>query len=153
MRLRIPQIIFKAENDGYNLNNVYAKCREYSDSYSACVILIESSEGAIFGALIDTMPTCRSSIQFVGTPDSFVFTLHPMVNKYPSTHKNSQIALFAADYFTIGMEGGGPALRIDDKLKIGRTYQSDTFDNEPLTQTEGSTANDFKIIKFEILKL
>lgn len=131
MRLRIPQVIYQSSNDGYQLSNVYRKCAEYAESYSACTVLIEAEDGAIFGALIDTMPICSSKFQ--GSGDSFVFTLHPEVNKYPFSSKNNQIALFAMDYFLIGMGDKGPALRVDEQLKIGRSYKSETFQNDPLT--------------------
>jgi len=37
------------------------------------------------------------------------------------------------DYLAIGSGDKGPALRIDETLKVGRSYQSETFQNEPLT--------------------
>lgn len=60
MRLRIPQVIYQASEDGYQISNVYSKCAEYSESYSASIVLIESDEGAIFGALVDSMPICSN---------------------------------------------------------------------------------------------
>jgi len=125
MRLRIPQVIYKASVDGYQLSNVYRRCEEYVESYSACVILIESEDGAVFGALVDSIPVCSSKFQSSG--ESFVFTLHPEVNKYPFTGKNNYVSLFAMDYFTIGTGNDGPALRVDELLKIGRSYASETF--------------------------
>ena len=45
MRLRIPQVIYQSSNDGYQLSNVYRKCAEYAESYSACTVLIEAEDG------------------------------------------------------------------------------------------------------------
>ncbi len=49
------------------------------------------------------------------------------MNKYPFANKNNNVALFAVDYFAIGMENKGPALRVDEQLKVGRSYASETF--------------------------
>lgn len=45
--------------------------------------MIETTEGAIFGAYLDVMPRQKDG-KFVGSGDSFVFTLKPQLNKYTS---------------------------------------------------------------------
>jgi hypothetical protein len=76
--------------------------------------LIESTDGAIFGAYIDVMPEEKGGI-FHGTGDSFVFTLKPTLNKYTSVDGHTfKIALFEDSYFCIGFDGEGPAIRVDD---------------------------------------
>ena len=62
--------------------------------------------------------------------------------------------MFDGTYFLIGFDDKGPAIRVDDVLKQGRSYQSATFKNEPLTldPNEGS-CNDFKIAKLEVIKI
>ena len=150
MRIRIPKVVYKASEDGYNLVNIYNKCDQYTESYSISIILVESTQGEIFGAFVDAIPS-QNSNKFVGTTDAFVFTLHPSVNKYPATNLNQQIVLFADNYFAVGFGDEGPALRVDDKLKQGRTYKSETFGNIPLTQGKGPLATDFVVAKLEIL--
>lgn len=81
MRIRIPKVIFQASEDGYNIRNLYKKCDEFTDSYEHAIILIESTDGAIFGAYIDVMPESKDN-KFIGAGDSFVFTLSPQLNKY-----------------------------------------------------------------------
>ena len=56
MRIRIPQLVFKASEDGYSLHQLYAATEQYSDSYYACLILIRDTKNAVFGALLDTCP-------------------------------------------------------------------------------------------------
>jgi hypothetical protein len=77
--------------------------------------------------------------------------LHPSVNKYPASNQNTKIALFAETYIAIGFGDEGPALRVDDRLKQGRTYKSETFGNIPLTQSTSALATDFIVAKLEIL--
>jgi len=73
--------LFKGSDHGYNLNTLYNKCEGFSDSYEHCVILIESVNGAIFGAYLDLLPDKKQK-KFVGSYDSFVFTLKPALNKF-----------------------------------------------------------------------
>lgn len=155
VRIRIPEVIFKASEDGYNIQRMYKKCEEYTDSYEHTVILIESTEGAIFGAYIDMMPEANDG-KFVGSGDSFVFTLAPKLNKYNAKDipGKMRIALFDQKYFLLGFDGKGPAIRVDDVFKQGRSYQSATFENDPLTcSSDAGTMNDYTIAKLEVIKL
>lgn len=43
--------------------------------------MIESVNGAIFGAYLDLLPDKKQK-KFVGSYDSFVFTLKPTLNKF-----------------------------------------------------------------------
>jgi len=83
VRIRIPEVIFKASEHGYNIKKIYEKCEEYADSYEHCIILIESTEGSIFGAYLDVIPQAKEG-KFVGSGESFVFTLSPVLNKFTS---------------------------------------------------------------------
>ena len=56
IRIRIPQLVFKASEDGYNLQKMYAATDTYANSYYACLILIRDMDGNVFGALMDTCP-------------------------------------------------------------------------------------------------
>jgi hypothetical protein len=56
IRIRIPQLVFKASEDGYNLQQLYAATEQYADSYYTCLILIRDLEDNVFGALVDTVP-------------------------------------------------------------------------------------------------
>lgn len=55
------------------------------------------------------------------------------------------------DYMTVGSNGDGPAIRFDDKLDTGRSYHSETFDNELLTlETVGAFKDTFNIDELEV---
>ena len=56
LRIRIPKLIFKASEHGYNINQLYAKTEPLANSYHCCLILIRDMDSNVFGALIDTMP-------------------------------------------------------------------------------------------------
>ena len=54
-------------------------------------------------------------------------------------------------YLTIGANGQGPAIRFDEKLETGRSYSSETFQNDILTlETEGAFKDTFKIDELEV---
>ena len=44
VKIRIPQIAYKASIDGFNLRNLYNACDNYLDSYQMCLILIKTTE-------------------------------------------------------------------------------------------------------------
>ena len=56
IRIRIPEILFKASDHGFNIRNLYRKCEEFEDGYEHVILLIETTDKAIFGAYIDVMP-------------------------------------------------------------------------------------------------
>ena len=155
IRIRFPVVLFKASEHGYNIKNLYQICDQYNEGYEHVILLIETTESAIFGAYLDVIPAPVEN-KFVGSADSFVFTLSPQLNKF-SAADNVQIhkvCLFEPNYFCVGFDGDGPAIRVDDQFKQGRSYKSATFNNEPLTQsTEIGKCNDFQIAKLEIIKL
>lgn len=47
------------------------------------------------------------------------------------------------------MEGEGPAIRLDELLKFGKTYRSETYDNEVLTYRDDYLRNEFEILDME----
>ena len=150
VRIRIPQIVFKASEDGFNIRNLYNSVDEYVDSYQMCLILIKTNNDQVFGVFLDMMPFPNSQ-QFQGGHDSFVFTVRPNLEAFYSTQKNDFILMAALDYMAVGAGGKGPALRIDDLLKDGNTYVSDTFENKLLHgRTEGKFLNDFKVQDLEM---
>ena len=77
IRIRIPQLVFKASEDGYNLNQLYAATSMYSNSYYSCLILIRDTDKNVFGALLDTMPSESRASEYIGSHDCFVFTIKP----------------------------------------------------------------------------
>jgi len=56
MRIRSPELIFRATEHGYNIHTFYARCEEYAESYYFCLILIRTTQGGILGCLIDDIP-------------------------------------------------------------------------------------------------
>ena len=75
-----------------------------------------------------------------------MFGLKPDLVHYPSSQVNEFFLLASTEYLSVGAGGKGPALRFDDKLKDGSTFECETFNNELLHgRKEGSFINDFVI--------
>ena len=65
IKLRIPQRIFQASTDGFNIHTLYEKCHDYKDSYHHVILLVKTnptaSEGErIFGAYLDEVPIVKN---------------------------------------------------------------------------------------------
>jgi hypothetical protein len=54
----------------------------------------------------------------------------------------------------VGLESA--AIRIDERLDVGRTDRSKTFGNKPLTMiklNDGNGKTDFQLLRFEVIKI
>ncbi|CAD8063607.1 unnamed protein product [Paramecium sonneborni] len=89
--------------------------------------------------------------KYVGSSETFLFTLQPEERKYNPTSGNSDYMMCALDYLAFGSGKSGPAFQIDSELNKGFTYQSDTYDN-PLF-TEQKNQNRFKCLSIEVYYL
>ena len=159
VRIRIPKLIFRASEHGYNIHNLYSKCEEYADSYYHCIMVVRGSvekekgvESSLFGAYVDLVPSVLPSNPntFQGQSDCFVFTFSPHPKKFSSSNSNDRYCLFKNEYFTIGSGGEGPALRIDESLTSGKSYDCETFGSTCLTDGVGFKANEFQVEDFEL---
>ncbi|XP_037076464.1 GTPase-activating protein skywalker-like [Pollicipes pollicipes] len=125
-------------------------------TFEPTVLLLRSTEGAVFGAYCSTTWNTRNQMQedgtrytYFGTGETFLFTLRPQLKVYPWVGKvkqeqdpqlagvsHSQQLFMAADntMLTIG-GGGGQAIWLDENLSRGKTDACDTFGNPPLTAT------------------
>ena len=73
------------------------------------------------------------------------------MNCFKSTGENERFMLCEPTYLTIGANGQGPAIRFDEKLETGRSYCSETFQNDILTlETEGAFKDTFRIDELEV---
>jgi hypothetical protein len=65
--MRIPQLIFRASKNGYNIHTMYDKLHEYRDSYHNVVILVQTAAfdendiERVFGVYLDEVPTIREN--------------------------------------------------------------------------------------------
>lgn len=104
VKIRVPELLFAASSDGFNLQNLFRKCAPYKHEYKFTLIFIQTKKNQVFGAFIDDVLR-KSPNHYLGTSESFVFTIKPEIRVYYDEGVNSRYLLSELDYFTIGGEG------------------------------------------------
>lgn len=127
-------MVFSTDKHGFSLQTLYAKCEDYDKLLMA----VETEDGHIVGAFL-TCSLVNRQRHFIGTGETFIFTLTPECNKYswlPSSGSTSFI--LATDYFiAFGAGSSGFGLRIDANLTKIESSPTDTFRNPALIVPSG----------------
>jgi len=117
--------LYTSNVDGFNLQNLYRACLPYKGEYLFSLVIIQTNKNQVFGAFIDDVfcPKAKPG-RYIGSSESFVFTIKPKPHAYFDKGVNERHLLGEYEYFTIGGEGDGPAIRVNETLdrgqKIGR---------------------------------
>jgi hypothetical protein len=45
LRIRSPELIFRATDNGYNIHTFYSRCEDYTETYFFCLVFIRTLEG------------------------------------------------------------------------------------------------------------
>lgn len=76
VKIRIPELVFQANSDGFNLNNLWRKMKDYKNEYKFTLLIIQTKNNEVFGAFIDDV--FRKHLKgYIGSNESFVFSLKP----------------------------------------------------------------------------
>ncbi|KAJ7385508.1 hypothetical protein OS493_015079 [Desmophyllum pertusum] len=152
LRIKKPVCLFTTDADGYSIRTLYNKCEGDDET----ILLVKSSVGEIFGALVTSSwgerNSGRRTLTYFGTGESFVFRLSPRPVKYSWTglHKEglgTKDLFMAGDDKSLMVGGGGEnAIWLDNELYRGRSGASETFGNEQLTESP-----DFLCTRVEVL--
>ncbi len=81
VKVRTPKLLYTTHSDGFNIMNMYNVCADYRGEYKFTLFLIQTNKDQIFGAFIDDVPKIYSR-GYIGTNDSFVFTVQPEAKPY-----------------------------------------------------------------------
>jgi hypothetical protein len=57
--------------------------------------------------------------RYIGSAETFVFSVKPSLHAYRDKGVNSRYLLSEMQYFSIGGEGDGPAIRVNETLDKG----------------------------------
>ena len=104
VKIRIPELLYASTSDGFNIQNLYRKCAPYKYEYKFSLLIIQTKQNQVFGAFIDEVIR-KSPKGYLGSAESFVFTLKPEVKCYYDVGVNSRYFLGELEYFQIGGEG------------------------------------------------
>ena len=89
VQTRKPVKVFESAEDGFNLPTFYSKAKSFIEDnkdakkdlfdYHYYLILIHTTSDSKFGAFVSAFPCFDPRNPFVGTSDSFVFSLAPKI--------------------------------------------------------------------------
>ena len=101
--------------------------------------------------MVDTVPFSLNFGDYIGSYDSFVFSLKPEMKGYPAEIGSDYIMLCQPDYLNIGAQGEGPAINLDATFTRCNSHKSKTFNNEILTgRSKGRFVNRFEVEEIEL---
>jgi hypothetical protein len=79
------------------LNNLYRKTAPIQNDYKFSLLLIQTTKNRIFGFFSDEVMGWAKG--YLGSSESFIFTIRPEVNVYYDTGANSRFLLTEDKYF------------------------------------------------------
>lgn len=123
-------LLYSTARHGVSLNTFYMKTRNRGPS----VMLVEDSEGFVFGAFVSESWEVRKG--FYGTGESLLFTLFPAFNVYSWSGLNDYFMFAREDQMAIGGGGGKFGLWLDSEFLQGASAPCDTFLNSTLASQE-----------------
>lgn len=92
VKIRIPELLYCAARDGFNLNSLYRKMQPFKNEYKFTLIIIQTKNDEVFGAFIDDV--FRKYLKgYIGSNDCFVFSLKPELKCYNDTNDNQRYLL------------------------------------------------------------
>ncbi|OUS44057.1 TLD-domain-containing protein [Ostreococcus tauri] len=140
-RMREWTLTYSTKRDGISLKSLYRR----SSGKENTVLVVSDSGGAIFGAFCTEAWKLHS--RYVGTGESFVFSLAPEGMKYAWSGENDYFMLGAADSLSVG-GGSAHAIRLEEDLLQGSSGECETFDSPPLASSDM-----FRVSRIELWSL
>jgi len=140
-RMREWTLTYSTKRDGTSLKNLYRRASGKPNT----VLVVSDSAGVIFGAFCTESWKVHS--RYVGTGESFVFTLAPVGMKYAWSGENDYFMLGAASSLSVG-GGSAHAIRLEEDLLQGSSGECETFDSPPL-----ASENMFRTSRIELWSL
>ena len=144
-------LTYSTHINGFSLRNLYRSMGSGDDSFDhpgskqeeaetkgpSCLI-IQSTEGRIFGGFLSCYPALTES--FVGTGKSWLFAfggrLGQKLRIYKWSGVNEHFFRGTSDSLIIGADEGRFGILVDGDLHKGRVQQCSTFQNWPLADLE-----------------
>lgn len=124
-------MVFSTDKHGFSLQTLYNKCEEYDK----LIMVIETVNEQILGAFL-TSPLMNRQHHFIGTGETFIFTLAPECNTYSWTPNSGSTSFILAtdEFMAFGAGSSGFGLLIDAGLTTIESSPTDTFENPALLQ-------------------
>lgn len=99
VKIRIPQLVFCAGADGFNLNTLYRKLQPFKNEYKFTLVIVQTKNDQVFGCYIDDVFIRNTKSQYIGSGECFVFSLKPSTRAYYDTGINMRYLYTESNYF------------------------------------------------------
>lgn len=128
------ELIFTSSEHGHRLATLFERAADAEP----LLILVETTDGNIFGAYLSRSLRNRSSRKFFGTGETFPFTLRPVPLQFPwnDSHDNQQFIYADENFLAIGCSSGKFGIWIDRDLNQVVSSPCDTFKNPSFIEHE-----------------
>jgi hypothetical protein len=144
------QIFSKKKSPEADLSFVYNIGRETEDN-NLILFLIKTKNGEVFGGIMSQTIKLYDDGKYRIPNSAYLFTVEPELNIYqPKDKKHGEIACFEAGAFRFGNGEDGPAITLDDELKLGWTQKNTIFGNDICLLKDYKDDGEFEIENFEI---
>jgi len=144
------QIFSKKKSPEADLSFVYKIGRETEDN-NLVLFLIKTKNGEVFGGIMSQAIKLYDDGKYRIPNSAYLFTVEPELNIYqPKDKKHGEIACFEAGAFRFGNGEDGPAITLDDELKLGWTQKNTIFGNDICLLKDYKDDGEFEIENFEI---
>jgi len=142
-RFRIQDLVKKFSSDecGYSLLSFYKVVENTAPTF----VFLKSMENNIFGTFVTVEWTKTGQMNYIGTPETFIFTLKPKIEKFAAKQKNEFFLSVGNNEFSLG-GGSSFALYVRDGWEASSSA-CDTFINPPLN---GEYSEKFEIVHIEV---
>lgn len=144
------QIYSKKKNPETDLSIVYNIGKEMEDN-NLILFLIKTKTGEVFGGIMTQAIKLYDDGKYRIPNSAYLFTVEPEINLYqPKDKKHGEIACFEAGAFRFGNGDDGPAITLENELKLGWTQKNTIFGNDICLLKDYKDDGEFEIENFEI---
>jgi hypothetical protein len=128
------EMIFTSAEHGHRLATLFDRAGDMEP----LLLMVETTDGNIFGAYLSRSLRNRSSRKFFGTGETFPFTLRPAPAHFPwqEHYENHQFIYADENFLAIGCSAGKFGIWIDKDLNQVVSSPCDTFRNHSFIEHE-----------------
>lgn len=128
------ELVFVSSENGFRLSTLFEKANESEP----LLLIIETTDGNIFGTYLSRSLRNRTSRKFFGTGETFIFNLRPtaQIFSWNESHDNQQFIYADENFLAIGCSSGKFGIWIDRDLNQVVSSPCDTFRNPSFIENE-----------------
>jgi hypothetical protein len=133
------ELVFVSSEQGHRLASLYEAC----EGEEPLILVVETTEGDVFGAYLSKSLRGRSTKRFFGTGETFLFSIRPNLAAFSwsDSHNNQQFIYGDQNFLAVGCSAGKFGIWLDRDLNQVVSSPCDTFKNPAFIDTETGWAD------------